>query len=116
MDSSVLMRTLNNWKRPHTICLRFEDFFFTSLTKLVLEEKVSICSAIKENLRLYCCKWWVLVVVVIIQHILIISSISQRNTACNRVFTIESLVFKNSIIKGVHSISVIHLPSLDLCY
>ena len=50
------MRIFNNSRYCHTICLKFEDLFFFSLAKLVLEAKASICSTIKENLLLYCHK------------------------------------------------------------
>ena len=50
------MRIFNNSRYCHTIYLKFEDLFFFSLAKLVLEAKASICSTIKENLLLYCQK------------------------------------------------------------
>ena len=75
------MRTLNNAKH-HTICLKFEDRIFTSLTTIELEAKASICSTIKENLILYCRKFSAFSVAVINQHILITKSVSRRNSAC----------------------------------
>ena len=41
-------RTFNNVKHRHAICLKFEDMFFSSLTKFVLEAKASIYSTIKK--------------------------------------------------------------------
>ena len=78
------MRIIYNVKHRNVIRLKFGDKFLTFLTKLVLEEKASICPTIKENLFLYCGKFLAFVVVVIIEHIFITRSISQRNTACNR--------------------------------
>ena len=55
-----------NVKHRHIIRLKFGDKFLTSLTKLVLEGKASICSTFKENLLSYCRKFSAFVVVVII--------------------------------------------------
>ena len=66
MDLSVLIRVIYNVKHRSTIRLKFGDKFLTSVTKSVLNEKASICSAIKEILLLYCVKFWAFVVVVII--------------------------------------------------
>ena len=54
MDLSIRMRAIYNVQHCHAIRLKFGDKFLTSLTKLVLEPKASICSTIKENLLLYC--------------------------------------------------------------
>ena len=59
------MRIFSNAKHCHTICLKFGDRFFTYLSMLGLEAKASICSAIKENLVLYCPKFSVFVVAAI---------------------------------------------------
>ena len=50
-DLTIQMRIFNNVKNNHTICLKFGDRFFTSLTMLRLETKAIICSVIKENLN-----------------------------------------------------------------
>ena len=44
------MRTFQNSKYHHTICLKFGHLFFTYFTKLILETKASISFIIKENL------------------------------------------------------------------
>ena len=54
-----------NIKHLYKICLKFGDKFLTSVTKSVLETKASTCSAIKENLLLYCHKFSEFVAVVI---------------------------------------------------
>ena len=54
MDLLIWMRIIYNVKHCNAIQLKFGEKFVTSLTKLVLEAKVSICSKIKENLFLYC--------------------------------------------------------------
>ena len=54
-----------NIKHLYVIRLKFGDKFLTSVTKSVLEVKASTCSAIKENLLLYCRKFSAFVVVVI---------------------------------------------------
>ena len=59
------MRIFYNLKHRYAIHLKFGYKFLTSLTKLVLEEKACICSTIKENLLLYCCKFSAFVDVVI---------------------------------------------------
>ena len=48
MDLSFRMRTFNNMKHSQAIYLKLGYMFFTSLTKVVREAKVSICSAIKD--------------------------------------------------------------------
>ena len=66
MDLSIRMRVTYNVKHRYAIHLKFGGKFWTSLTKLVLEAKASICSTIKENLLLYCRRFSAFVVVVII--------------------------------------------------
>ena len=44
------MRIMYNVKHRYAIPLKLEDKFLTSLTKLVLEAKASMCSIIKQNL------------------------------------------------------------------
>ena len=60
------MRVIYYLKHRYAIRLKFEDKFLTSLAKLILEVKASICSTIKENLLSYCRKFSAFVVVVII--------------------------------------------------
>ena len=59
------MRIIYSVKDRYSIHLKIVDKFLTSLTKLLLQVKVSICSTIKENLLLYCRKFSAFVVVVI---------------------------------------------------
>ena len=66
MDLSIRMRVMYNVKDCYAIRLKFGDKLLTSLIKLLLEAKVTICSTIKENLLLYCRKFSAFVVVVII--------------------------------------------------
>ena len=56
MTNSTIQIVINV-KHRHTICLQFEDKFYTSLAMLELEAKTIICSTIKENLLLYFCKF-----------------------------------------------------------
>ena len=64
MDLSIRIRVTYNVKHRYAIRLKFGHKFVTSLTKLVLEVKDSICSTIKENLLLHCRKFLAFVVVV----------------------------------------------------
>ena len=66
MDLSNRMSIVYIVKHRSAIRLKFGDKFLTSLTKLVLQAKASICCTIKENLLLYCRKFSAFVVVVII--------------------------------------------------
>ena len=85
-DLSINMRVTYESYVKHRFVIRFKfgDKFLTSLTKLVLAAKASICSTIKENLLLYCRKILAFVVVVIIQHMFNTALVSKRNTSCNR--------------------------------
>ena len=65
MHLPIQMRIIFTLKHRSAICLKFGKFL-TSLTKLVLEAKASICSTIKENLFLYHRKFWAFAVVAII--------------------------------------------------
>ena len=60
------MRIIYNLKHRYAIRLKFGDKFLISLAKLVLEEKASACSRIKENLLLYCRQFLAFAAVVII--------------------------------------------------
>ena len=62
----IQMKVTCNLKHRYAIRLKLGGKFLTSLTKLVLEAKVSICSTIRDILLLYCYKFSVFVVVVII--------------------------------------------------
>ena len=66
MDLSVQMKIIYNVEQRDAIRLKFGDNFLTSLTKLHLQAKDSICSKIKENLLLHYRKFSIFVVVVII--------------------------------------------------
>ena len=57
MDLPIRMRVIYNVKHRYAICLKFGGKFLTSLTKLGLETKASICSKIKKNILLYCRKF-----------------------------------------------------------
>ena len=63
---TIRMRIIFNVKHRDAIRLKFGGKFLTSLAKLVLETKASLCSTINENLLLYCRKFSVFVVAVII--------------------------------------------------
>ena len=66
MDLSIRVRFIYNVKYRYAIRLKFGDKFLTSLTKLVIEAKASVCSAIKEDLLLHLFKLSAIFVVVII--------------------------------------------------
>ena len=61
---SIRKRIIYNVK--YVIRLKFRETILTFLTKLVLEGKVSMFTAIKGNLILYCLKFLVFVVMVTI--------------------------------------------------
>ena len=66
MDLTTQMRIFNNEEEHrHVVCLKFGGRIFTSLTMFGLEEKASICSAIRENLILCCRKFLAFVVTAI---------------------------------------------------
>ena len=65
MDLPTRMRIFYNIKYCYAIHLKFGDTFLTSLSKLVLKVKASICSTIMESL-LYCRKSSAFLIVVII--------------------------------------------------
>ena len=79
------MRIIFNVKHRFLVCLKSGEKFLTFLTNLLLEGKISICSTIKKNLRLFSRKFSEFVVVVMIQHIFILSSVSQKNTDYKRI-------------------------------
>ena len=103
MDLSIQMRIIYNVKKLYAIRFKFWDKFLIFLTKLVLQVKFGICSAIKEHLLLYCLMFSAFVVVVVIYHKetpLIIETINL------------SLSFQNRHLNGDHSVSDIKLPWL----
>ena len=51
MDLSIRMRVMHNVKHRYAIHLKFGGKLLTSLTKLALEAKASICTTTKENCR-----------------------------------------------------------------
>ena len=65
MDQHVGIRIICHIQYCYVIRLKFGDKALTSLTKLVVEVKVSVCSKIKENLALYCRKFSAFVVALI---------------------------------------------------
>ena len=60
MGLSIQMRTIYNVKHRYAVSLKFEDKFKSFLPKLVLKEKASICSTIKENRLLHLSFWHLL--------------------------------------------------------
>ena len=66
MDFSIRMRIIYDVNHRYAIHLKLKTKFITSLTKLVLQVKSSICSKIIENLLLYGRKSSAFVAVVII--------------------------------------------------
>ena len=106
MDLSLQMRIIYNVKKLYAIRFKFGDKFLIFLTKLMLQVKVGICSAVKEHLLLYCLKFSPFVVVVVIYH----KETPLRIETIN--LTIESLSFQNRHLNGDHSISDIKLPWL----
>ena len=65
MNLTIQVKVFNNVKHFHTICWKFGDIFFTSLTVLRVEAKFIIYSKVQENLFLYCHKFSAIVVAVI---------------------------------------------------
>ena len=64
-----------NVKHRYAVHLKSGHRLFSSLTKVMLKEKASTVSTIKEIVLLYCRRFSSFVFVVMIQH---------RKTACNR--------------------------------
>ena len=95
MDLTTQMKIFNNVKQCHANCLKL---FFTSLTILGYEAKVSIYSAVKENLILYCHKFAALPVTIINKHILITRPASLEKEIAN--FAVESLVLPSRLFNG----------------
>ena len=106
LNITIQIRIFNKVTHRYAICLKSEDRFFTSLTMLELKAKTSICSTIKENLILYCCKFSDFC------RCHKLTFFHKETPLVKEIvkFAIETLKFQNSLFDGVHSIWDIKLP------
>ena len=108
MDLSIRKRTINNSKLCRTFCLKFGHLSFTSLTNLLLQATVGICSTIKENLLSYCCEFLVFAILVITERILTTRyALKRKKPLLIEMinFAIEPLAFKSRHFNGAHFVS-----------
>ena len=101
---NVQMRITYNVKYHRGIPLKFVDTFLTSVTKLALEAKASISSAIKKIMFLYCRKFSE--IVHRCQNLTYINKnicITMKHSLYQQTWTLTSLTFQNRHLYEAHS-------------